>query len=130
METKMIATNISHGTVHFTDRMISISDAEWTRHPLFEGVYLKNMIKGEDSGGLFSSHLVKIDPDCCLADHCHEAQMELHEVIEGDGQCRLIEKKFDYHPGKMALIPKGENHRVQAGKNGLTLMAKFFPALL
>ena len=130
METKMISTNIANGTIHFIDRSESISQTEWTKHPKFKGVYIKNMIKGADTGGLFSSHLVKIDPGCCLENHCHENQLELHEVIEGDGLCQLIGDLFNYHLGKMAVIPKGKNHRVQAGENGLTLLAKFFPALL
>jgi len=130
METKMISTNIANGTIHYSDRSENISDVEWARHLSFKGVYLKHMINGVDTNGLFSSHLVKIDPDCCLEKHCHENQLELHEVIEGDGLCQLIDDTFNYHLGKMAVIPKGENHMVQAGKNGLTLLAKFFPALL
>jgi mannose-6-phosphate isomerase-like protein (cupin superfamily) len=130
METKTISTNIANGTIHYSDRSENISDIEWSKHPKFNGVYLKNMIQGADTCGLFSSHIVKIDPNCCLETHCHENQMELHEVIEGDGSCKLIEDVFDYHFGKMAVIPKGESHMVQAGENGLTLLAKFFPAML
>ncbi len=29
----------------------------------------------------------------------------------------------------MAVIRKGEEHRVEAGEEGLVIMAKFFPAL-
>ncbi len=130
METKTISTNIANGTIHFIDRSEKNSDVEWTKHPKFKGVYLKHMIKGADTCGLFSSHLVKIDPECCLEKHCHENQLELHEVIEGDGLYQIVGDTFDYHLGKMAVIPKGENHMVQAGENGLTLLAKFFPALL
>ena len=130
METKMISTNIANGIVHYTDRSENISEVEWAKHPKFKGVYLKHIIKGADTGGAFSSHLVKIDPDCCLENHCHENQLELHEVIEGDGSCQLIEERFDYHLGKMAIIPKEKSHMVQAGKNGLTLLAKFFPAMI
>ena len=130
MKTKNISANIANGTIHYSDRSVNISDVEWAKHHKFKGVYLKHMIKDADTDGLFSSHLVKIDPNCCLEAHCHENQLELHEVIEGDGLCRLIEETFDYHLGKMAVIPKGENHMVRAGENGLTLIAKFFPALL
>lgn len=130
MEAKSISTTIANGTVHFIDHSENISDMEWTKHPKFKGVYLKNMIKSADTNGLLSSHLVKIDPDCYLEKHCHENQLELHEVIDGDGSCQLIEDTFNYHLGKMAVIPKGKNHMVQAGKNGLILLAKFFPALV
>ncbi len=130
METKIISTNIANGTIHYTDRTANISDVEWAEHPKFKGVYLKHMIKGEDTDGLFSSHLVKIDPNCCLENHCHENQLELHEVIEGYGSCILLEESFNYHLGKMAVIPKGEDHMVQADEHGLILLAKFFPAIL
>lgn len=130
MENNRISTEILGGTIHFIDHAINIADIEWEKHPKFKGVYLKNIIKSTDTGSLFSSHLVKIDPDCCLEKHCHENQMELHEVVEGDGVCYLIDNAVNYHPGKMAVIPKGENHMVQAGKNGLFLLAKFFPAVL
>lgn len=130
MKTKTITVNIANGAVHYSDRSENISGMDWTSHPKFKGVYLKNMIKGSDTNGLFSSHLVKIDPNCCLEKHCHENQLELHEVIEGDGSCNLIEEVFDYHLGKMAVIPKGKIHMVQAGENGLTLLAKFFPATI
>lgn len=130
MKNESIATEIASGEVHFTNRMESISDVEWTRHAEFKGVYLKNMIKGADTGGLFSSHLVKIEPDCRLENHIHETQMELHEVIEGDGSCLISGNTIAYRQGKMAVIPKGENHMVQAGENGLVMLAKFFPSLV
>lgn len=130
METKSISTNIANGMIHYLNRSEPISAVEWTGHPKFKGVYLKHMIKGADTNGLFSSHLVKIDPHCCLDTHCHENQLELHEFIEGNGWCQLVEERFDVHLGKMTLIPRGQCHEVHAGENGLTLMAKFFPALL
>ncbi len=130
METKKISTNIANGTIHYSDRSENISDVEWVKHPKYKGVYLKHLIKGADTNGLFSSHLVKVDPECCLETHSHENELELHEVIEGDGSCQLINETFDYYFGKMAVIPKGESHMVHAGGNGLTILAKFFPAML
>lgn len=130
MKTKMISPKIANGTIHYFNRSERMSEVEWAKHPKFKGVYLKHMIKGVDTTGLFSSHLVKIEPNCCLEIHCHENRLELHQVIEGDGLCQIIEETFYYHLGKIAVIPKGENHMVKAGENGLTLIAKFFPALL
>ena len=88
------------------------------------------MIKGTDTEGLLSCHLVPIDPDSVLEQHVHEGQWELHEVIEGEGSFILGAKKTPYYRGRMGIIPKGTNHKVIAGKNGLVLLAKFFPALL
>jgi quercetin dioxygenase-like cupin family protein len=128
MEAETISTSIANGTIHYSGCSKNISDVKWVKHPAYEGVYLKHMIMGADTGGLFSSHLVKIDPNCRLETHCHENQLELHEVVEGDGICRLAEETFDYHLGKMAVIPKREYHMVEAGENGLVMLAKFFPA--
>lgn len=123
------STDIANGTIHYAQRADNIAEIEWEKHPKFKGVYLKHLIRGDDTKGVFSSHLVKIDPECRLETHCHENQMELHEVIDGTGVYQLVEDRFDYHAGKMALIPKGENHSVAAGAEGLTLLAKFFPAM-
>lgn len=130
MTTRLICANVENGTIHFIDGPKEIADLEWSGHPKFHGVFLKHMIKGEDTFGLFSSHLVKIDSGCVLEMHVHEEELELHEVIEGSGTCQLNEKIFDYYPGKMTVIPKMEKHMVRAGENGLILMAKFFPALI
>jgi len=130
MKTQTIAANIDSGTIYYANRSKKSAELQWAEHPNFKGVYLKHLIKGGDTDGHFSSHLVKIDPNCCLETHCHENQLELHEIIEGEGIFHLNQKAFAYHPGKMAVIPMGENHRVQAGKQGVTLLAKFFPALV
>lgn len=130
MDTQDLSIHIANGMIHFKGRSDKISEIEWTKHPDFEGVGLKHMIRGRDTGDLFSSHLVKIDPECSLRVHRQNDQVELHEVIEGDGECRLPESSFKYHTGKMAVIQRGEEHMVRAGKNGLVILAKFFPALL
>jgi len=93
-------------------------------------VYLKHIIRGENTNGQLSSHMVRIDPGCTLETHIHAEQWELHEVIEGAGTCNLGGCSVSYGPGQMAVIPSGTLHAVTAGENGLVLLAKFFPALL
>ncbi len=130
MESEYYSTVFTSGSIFYVDRSEEILELEWVKHPVFSGVFLKHMIKGVDTHGLFSSHLVKIENNCCLETHNHKSQWELHEVIQGAGYLKLAEKQLDYFSGKMAIIPKGMNHSVQADHNGLMLMAKFFPALL
>ncbi len=130
MDTKINSVDVANGTIHYSDHSEKISEIEWTEHPKFKGVYLKHLITGANTNGHFSSHLVKIDPNCVLDTHCHEKQWELHEIIEGQGTCQLGEKTVDYHLGRMAVIPMRVNHKVQADPNGLIMFAKFFPALL
>ncbi|MDD2463045.1 MAG: AraC family ligand binding domain-containing protein [Desulfobulbus sp.] len=130
MKSHDIAFNIANGTVYFSHRSDNISQSSWIAHPTFRGVRLKHMITGADTAGVFSSHLVTIDTDCCLEAHCHDDQLELHEVIQGEGVCHFAEQALAYRLGTMAVIPKGERHMIQAGGNGLVLLAKFFPALV
>jgi quercetin dioxygenase-like cupin family protein len=102
---------------------------DWEKHPKFEGVYLKTLLKGLETDKKFSCHLVKIDPGCRLDYHTHGENIELHEVIRGEGRFKLNSVESTYRPGTLAVIPKGNMHRVIADNGGLLILAKFFPAL-
>lgn len=127
---KSITSCIESGSATCIDREYDSGDIPWNEHPKFKGVYLKHLIRGTDTNGMLSSHMVRIDPDAVLEEHVHDAQWELHEVIEGEGMLMLDESEAPYHPGHMAVIPKGVKHRVVAGSSGMVMLAKFFPALL
>ncbi len=58
---------------------------QWNNHPKFKGVYLKHLIKGDETDGQLSCHMVKVDPGCVLESHIHENEWELDEIIEGEG---------------------------------------------
>ncbi len=130
METREITACMTNGSITFTDREDATEDIPWDQHPKFKGVFLKHIIKGADTDGMLSCHIVKIDPDAVLEEHVHENQWELHEIIEGEGRFILESKETLYHPGRMGIIPKATKHKVIAGKGGLVLFAKFFPALI
>jgi quercetin dioxygenase-like cupin family protein len=130
MGTKEIVTFMENGSTTYIDRDKATGEIPWNEHPKFKGVFLKHIIQGIDTDGMLSCHMVKIDPNAILEDHAHENQWELHEVIEGEGIFFLESKETLYHPGRMGIIPKGTNHKVIAGENGLILLAKFFPALI
>lgn len=105
------------------------SELAWNSHPSFAGVALKHLVTGKDSGGLFSYHLVRIDPDCAIGDHSHDPQVETHEVIAGAGVCHSGEMAFEYLPGAIAILCPKIRHSVDAGNEGLLLFAKFMPPL-
>jgi len=130
MEPKEIFACLANGTIIYLDRENQAGNIAWIEHPKFTGVYLKHLIKGSDTNGQLSCHLVNLDPQAVLEEHVHEKQWELHEVITGEGSFQLNDKHTLYHPGCMAIIPQGAKHKVVAGKDGLLLLAKFFPALL
>ena len=110
-------------------RLEEMAAAEWCAHPAFIGVSLKCIVSGGDTGQRFSTHLVRVEPQCALAEHRHDGRWELHEVLAGEGCCRLASEQLVYQPGRMAVIPQDTVHSVTAGDAGLTLMATFFPAL-
>ena len=108
----------------------SANTADLVPHKVFKGVYLKHLVTGDKTEGRISSHLVKIDPFCVLDTHTHPEQIEIHEVIQGEGECTLAGMKIHYVPGVVRAIPQGVPHKIVAGKDGLYLLAKFTPALL
>lgn len=120
-----MATN----TVTFVDRHEEIEELPWNGHPMFSGVFLKHLITGMDTEGNLSCHMVRIEPHSILEEHVHESQWELHEVVGGSGLLLLADKETPFHPGQVAVIPKGTKHKVVAGEEGLVLLAHFFPAL-
>jgi mannose-6-phosphate isomerase-like protein (cupin superfamily) len=117
-------------------RVITLSEAkeakgiQWNEHATFKGVYLKHILCGADTDNKFSCHLVRIDPGCEIGEHIHAGKWETHEVISGEGQCTIDNKRVDYMPGVLTAIPDSVKHKVIANEKGLLLFAKFVPALL
>lgn len=97
----------------------------WNQHKDFDGVYLKDIVTADKTGGAFSCHLVRIEPGKKIGLHSHSSSIELHEVILGEGTCMAEQGDIPYAPGSMAILPVGSPHQVLAGENGLCLFAKF-----
>ncbi|SIO27931.1 cupin domain-containing protein [Halodesulfovibrio marinisediminis] len=123
-------STIANNTVYFSHGSKELKDIAWVDHPTFKGVQLKHLLTSEETGNIFSSHLIKIAPQCGLENHCHENQKELHEIMAGHGECVLTGKTICYKKGVMTVIEKGEPHQVKADEQGLLLLAKFFPPLV
>lgn len=130
MEGRDIVDSMTNGAITYCDRDEETGNIQWTAHPKFKGVFLKHLIKGADTEGRLSCHLVRVDPGCMLDEHIHTGEWELHEIIRGEGECRLNSRQIRYHPGCMTVIPQGAAHKVVAGSRGLVLLAKFFPAVI
>ena len=126
----MNVSTIANNTVYFSHSSKNLTDVAWVDHPTFKGIQIKHLLTSAETGNTFSSHLIKVAPDCGLDSHCHEEQKELHEIIDGSGECVLTGKTICYEPGVMTVIDEGEPHQVMAGTQGLLLLAKFFPPLI
>jgi len=102
----------------------------WKPHPRFQGVSMKHLLTGAETGGALSTHLVRIEAGCRLEQHIHAGSLELHEVVRGAGVCDLAGKSVPYAPGACGLIPAGVAHSVRAhAGEDLYILAKFAPAL-
>ena len=108
---------------------LDLSLSEFEPHPTFAGVRLKHAVRAGDTHGAFSSHVVLVDPGCALLAHRHPDQDEQHAVLRGSGRLTLDGAARDYAPGDIAVMPRGREHAVVAGADGLVLLATFSPPL-
>jgi quercetin dioxygenase-like cupin family protein len=130
LEPKEITTDLASGTLFFANRAEDIEKMPWIPHPKFKGAFMKHLVKGADNDNLASCHLVRVNPGYQLEDHTHANEWEYHHILEGEGTGYLDGREMAYTPGKIAVIPKGVNHKVVAGQDGILILATFLPALL
>ena len=130
MDGKLYAECIERGMIANVTGDQSTAELLWGAHPTFPGVFLKHLVRGDDTEGRLSCHLVKIEPGKVIGEHLHEGTWELHEVIQGKGRCVLGGRIVNYEPGMTAVIPSDVAHEVKAAHDGLILYATFAPALL
>jgi quercetin dioxygenase-like cupin family protein len=107
----------------------SAAETGWAPHPTFPGVQVKPLVKGAATGGAFSTLMVRIAPAGAMLPHRHDGQAEQHFVVSGGGTADLAGRKVDYAPGALMVIPRGTLHSLEAGAEGLVLMAVFSPAI-
>jgi quercetin dioxygenase-like cupin family protein len=119
-----------HETIVSTDGDQKTASLPWNPHPKFAGVALKHLVTGKATGGRLSLHLVRVDPGCAIGDHTHAGQVEIHDVISGEGTCTVAGKEIRYVPGVMGIMPADTVHRVVAGEQGILLLATFCPPLV
>ncbi len=117
------------GQLKLPHTTINFFALNWTDHPIFTGVQLKHLVTAKETCGQFSFHLVQIAPNQKIGLHIHEQQLETHEVIGGKGVCINDGVNISYETGTICIFPAGIKHEVVAAKEGLFLLAKFFPAL-
>jgi quercetin dioxygenase-like cupin family protein len=115
----------------FTPEGISqMEDIPWVKHATCTGVTLKHLVKGSQTGGAFSCHLVKVEAGCEISEHVHANNWEIHEIAAGTAVAYLEGKEMIYIPGTTVIIGAGSKHRVVAGNSDLYIRAKFIPALV
>ncbi|NMB60156.1 MAG: cupin [Chloroflexi bacterium] len=123
-------TTIETNVIFTREESRDLEEIAWNKHATFPGVYLKHLVKGDQTDGKFSCHLVKVEAGCELGEHIHTNNWEIHEIVIGDAVGYLEGKEMTYTPGNTAIIPAGSKHRVVAGEHDLYIRAKFIPALV
>lgn len=127
---------IDTAAIHEHETVVSVNSRKkteslpWNPHPKFEGVFLKHLVTGSDTGGRMSLHHVRVYPGCMIGDHTHAGQVEIHDVLSGEGTCTLAGKEIPYTPGVLGIMPADTVHRIVAGDKGLLLLATFAPPLV
>lgn len=124
-----IGNCFENGEVGTISEIIKSEDKNFNPHPKFKGVYLKDLVTGDMTGNKISCHLVKVEPFCTLDTHVHENNLEIHEIISGNATCYIGENTISYNVGTIGVIPENVPHKVEAGENGIYILAKFIPAL-
>lgn len=120
-----IFEQFEHGSLTAGQHRQNLSSLPWIEHKEFAGVFLKTIVSTQQTQGLLSCHLVRINPHGKIGLHTHPAQIELHEVMAGSGACITERGEIPYGPGSLTILAHGTAHEVQAGSNGLCLFAKF-----
>jgi quercetin dioxygenase-like cupin family protein len=127
---------IDTGTVRGHETIVSAEEDRkadtipWSQHPKFSGVFLRHLVTGKETGGRLSLHHVRIYPGSAIGDHTHAGQVEIHDVLSGEGICVVAGKEIAYRPGVMGIMPADTVHRIAAGESGLLLLATFSPPLM
>jgi len=120
----------NHETIHVLGEIVAAETLAWNPHPKFAGVSLRHLVTGKETGSRLSLHHVRIEPGCAIGDHAHAGQVEIHDVLAGSGSCVLDGVTIPYRPGVAAIMPADTVHRVDAGNEGLLLLATFSPPLV
>ncbi len=125
-----VIKSIDNGMIVESEQQATIAELPWNPHPTFGGVALKHLVKGDATGGKLSCHLVRVDAGCEIGNHVHAENLELHEVLSGNGKAVLNDKEIPYVMGTCVVIPENQPHTVMADDDDLYLLAKFTPALI
>lgn len=105
-----------------------INDAQFTKHPTQEGVFMKHFFSSKDNDRLNNLE-VKIIPGYCIAPHIHENSSEFFYVVSGEGEFLDGEEWKKIEKGIAFVAPMGMTHGIRnTGKDVLTLFSTFSPA--
>jgi len=130
MEPNKITETFEQGVVVFPHMETEANAKPWYSLPGCEGVFLKDLVTGKETGGKFSYHLVRVWKNSEVSDHDHETQCEWNLIISGKGTFVIGGREVSIVPGQTFVTPPKNHHTVRAGDEDLSLLALFIPALV
>jgi quercetin dioxygenase-like cupin family protein len=125
---KKIVELFDNGVVFLPGGGVDVAKLPWHEHPEFKGVYLKDLVKAEDTKGAFSCHIVKVEKGFEVGEHSHMSEWEFNEALDGAGSFVINGRAYACKPGFSYATPPGTPHMVSAPREDVYLLAKFIPA--
>jgi len=129
MDPADLSSLLENGAVIFPGHTTDAADRPWRAPPGSNGVFLKDLATGEETGGKFSYHLVRIAKGCEVANHDHAIPWEWNTILRGNGTIILGDREIPVSAGQSCATPPTVPHAVRAGDEDLLLVALFIPAL-
>jgi quercetin dioxygenase-like cupin family protein len=130
MDQKNFNEILEQGVAFFPGSPAGTAGQPWHPHPVWKGVFLKDVVTGKATDGKFSYHLVRIETGCTVGNHDHETQWEWNMIVSGNGKFLIGNSDITIAPGQTYVAPPKIPHTVSAGDQGLLFLAIFVPALV
>ena len=106
------------------------TDAVFTKHPAFEGVFMKHFFSKSETDERLNNCEVNIVPGFETAPHTHENAAEFFYVVEGTGEFLDNTEWLPIKKGDAFQAPMGMTHSVKnTGRSTLVLFSTFSPPI-
>ena len=106
------------------------SAKEFTKHAVFEGVFVKHFFAGDDTDGRLNNLEVMIIPGFQISPHVHDNAGEYLYVVDGIGEFLDNDVWVPIKKGDAFMAPMGMTHGIgNAGNDILLLFSTFSPPI-
>lgn len=102
-----ISAPFERAPVFFPGLEIRAAKRDWYPAPAWDRVYLKDLVTAKETGGAFSDHLVRVRPQCEVADHDHEVKWKWNVVLAGTGSFLIGEGESRSRPARRSSYLRG-----------------------
>jgi len=105
------------------------TDVELTKHPKYEGVFMKHFFCKDDNDRL-NNFEINIEPGFQIAPHIHDSSSEFFYVVSGQGEFLDDTEWVAIKKGYAFKAPTNMTHAIKnTGSETLVLFSTFSPAI-